>query len=248
MLPNSEIKRIARGNLTGNYLPAVTAQLILSVVPGLIMLPFNLLLVNTRSIMQNVLFFVANFIVILLTLVLSVGNFRLHLNFSRMRPASLKDLLYGFQNRPDVYILSYLLLVVYMLPFVIPAAVIYAVSIYFSAVMSMPILLLPGALCYLVLLFLMLIFLLRYSLVYPLLTDDPHQKVRAAFRQSRDLMNGKKMQFFLLSLSFIGWFILGALSFIGILWVIPYYTQSMIVFYQNAKGEAFVPQSSLAHP
>ncbi len=52
--------------------------------------------------------------------------------------------------------------------------------------------------------------------------------------RSRRMMNGHKMDYFVLQLSFIGWFILGAISFgIGYLWIIPYYRLTMANYYRD---------------
>lgn len=57
---------------------------------------------------------------------------------------------------------------------------------------------------------------------------------------SRQMMDGHKMDLFALYLSFIGWFILVALTF-GLLsfYVIPYLQMSLAVFYQNISKDFF---------
>lgn len=55
--------------------------------------------------------------------------------------------------------------------------------------------------------------------------------------KSRELMDGHKMDLFILELSFIGWHLLGALSFgIGYLWIRPYIETTRAVFYDEIKG------------
>ena len=52
------------------------------------------------------------------------------------------------------------------------------------------------------------------------------------------MMRGYKGKLFLLDLSFIGWYILGALCFgIGILFVAPYVTLARTNFYFSLKQE-----------
>lgn len=47
-------------------------------------------------------------------------------------------------------------------------------------------------------------------------------------------MNGHKGKYFLLMLSFIGWMIVGTLTFgIAYLWITPYYTASLASFYES---------------
>jgi uncharacterized membrane protein len=56
--------------------------------------------------------------------------------------------------------------------------------------------------------------------------------------RSRKMMDGYKWELFVLHLSFIGWFILGALTFgiLLILYVLPYYYQTLAIFYQKVKA------------
>lgn len=52
--------------------------------------------------------------------------------------------------------------------------------------------------------------------------------------RSRQLMNGNKWRYFVLQLSFIGWFLLGAITLgIGYIWIYPYYKLTMANFYQD---------------
>lgn len=62
-----------------------------------------------------------------------------------------------------------------------------------------------------------------FSLVYFILRDEPGLPVRKIFSKSFDMMNGYVVDYFILMLSFIGWFILGLFTF-GLLyiWLVPY--------------------------
>ena len=53
--------------------------------------------------------------------------------------------------------------------------------------------------------------------------DEPGLPVRKIFSKSFDMMNGYVVDYFILMLSFIGWFILGLFTF-GLLyiWLVPY--------------------------
>ncbi|WP_300560480.1 DUF975 family protein [Companilactobacillus sp.] len=52
--------------------------------------------------------------------------------------------------------------------------------------------------------------------------------------RSRKLMDGHKADYFVLQLSFIGWFLLGAITCgIGFIWIIPYYNLTMANFYRD---------------
>ncbi len=52
------------------------------------------------------------------------------------------------------------------------------------------------------------------------------------------MMDGHKMEYFILCLSFIGWFILSCITLgIGFLWLIPYFYTTSAAFYEEiAEG------------
>lgn len=52
--------------------------------------------------------------------------------------------------------------------------------------------------------------------------------------RSRQLMDGHKADYFVLQLSFLGWFILGFITAgIGFIWILPYYHLTMANFYRD---------------
>jgi uncharacterized membrane protein len=71
----------------------------------------------------------------------------------------------------------------------------------------------------------------------PYLLADPNVDIEDAITRSRQLMDGKKMDLFVLQLSFIGWFILGliTLNILNVLYTIPYLQLSTAGFYQQLK-------------
>ena len=75
---------------------------------------------------------------------------------------------------------------------------------------------------------------INYSQVYFIKLDNPKLKTGEVLAKSKELMNGHKMDYFVLCLSFIGWFILGALT-LGILylWIIPYMSVTQANFYNE---------------
>lgn len=59
--------------------------------------------------------------------------------------------------------------------------------------------------------------------------------------RSQQLMMGHKWRYFVLQLSFIGWWILGAITFgIGFLWIYPYYKLTMANFYRDLVANTSV--------
>ena len=81
-----------------------------------------------------------------------------------------------------------------------------------------------------------LIMMLPYLLSNYVIVENPYLSVQELFQESARLMEGNKWNFILLLLSFIGWFILGYLTFglVNIL-VAPYLSASLAAFYLDTK-------------
>lgn len=75
-----------------------------------------------------------------------------------------------------------------------------------------------------------------YSMAFYIINDNPNMKAIDAIKKSEEMMNGHKMDLFILHLSFLGWMLLGLLT-LGILyiWVIPYYYTAIANFYNSIK-------------
>lgn len=75
---------------------------------------------------------------------------------------------------------------------------------------------------------------LAYSMVYYIKVDHPEYDFRKCQQESHRLMQGHKMELFLLWLSFLGWYIVGALCLgIGVLWVDAYRQAATTAFYED---------------
>ncbi|MDO4949275.1 MAG: DUF975 family protein [Bacteroidales bacterium] len=79
---------------------------------------------------------------------------------------------------------------------------------------------------------------ISYSMTSFVLYDYPELSYEDAIRRSSDIMRGHKMQYFLLVLSFFGWFLLGFITMgIGFIWINPYFTMASTAFYEEARAE-----------
>ncbi len=75
-----------------------------------------------------------------------------------------------------------------------------------------------------------------YSMAYFILAENPGMSARECISRSKKMMDGHKMEFFILSLSFIGWMLLGAVTLgIAYLWIMPYMQMTMVNFYNRIK-------------
>lgn len=83
--------------------------------------------------------------------------------------------------------------------------------------------------------------MIAFSLVMVvyLLADSKEISISEAkniIRESIEMMNGYKLDYFIFELSFIGWHFLGAITFgIAYIYVIPYFTFANTLYYQRLK-------------
>lgn len=76
-----------------------------------------------------------------------------------------------------------------------------------------------------------------YSMAYYVKLDHPDYGWKACIDESRRLMNGHKLEKFVLDLSFIGWILVGALCLgVGTLWVTPYMAAAEAHFYEYVRA------------
>ena len=73
-----------------------------------------------------------------------------------------------------------------------------------------------------------------------LLAENPSMSCSRAMELSRGMMHGEKFNFFVLELSFIGWWILTIFTFgIGALFLRPYIEATQAEFYAAMRAKAF---------
>ncbi|MDR2713515.1 MAG: DUF975 family protein [Clostridiales bacterium] len=81
---------------------------------------------------------------------------------------------------------------------------------------------------------------IAYSMTPFILADKPNVKATEALKLSMKMTKGYKGNLFVMTLSFIGWFLLGCLT-LGILlivYVLPYYTTTLSGYYEELKEQA----------
>lgn len=77
-----------------------------------------------------------------------------------------------------------------------------------------------------------------YAMTEFILKDNPEMSGEEAICESMRMMDGHKMQLFMIDLSMIGWFILSCLTLgIGFLFLIPYNYSAHAHFYEELKAE-----------
>lgn len=75
---------------------------------------------------------------------------------------------------------------------------------------------------------------LSFSLVYFVLNDNPEMKIMDIIRKSYLMMDGHKLELFVLLISFTGWLLLGLVT-LGVLyfWIFPYVLVTLANFYNS---------------
>ena len=78
---------------------------------------------------------------------------------------------------------------------------------------------------------------LMFSQSYYILSEDPSKSITQCIKESVDMMNGHKWDLFYLELTFIGWWLLTAIT-VGLagLWVAPYVKVTETNFYLSIKN------------
>lgn len=86
---------------------------------------------------------------------------------------------------------------------------------------------------------------ISYSQAMMVVAENPDMSAREAIDRSKAMMDGHKMDYFVLILSFIGWMLLCGITFgIAAIWVVPYMSATQINFHNELKsGEATVEES-----
>ena len=88
---------------------------------------------------------------------------------------------------------------------------------------------------------------ISYSMAMYILAENKGKPALACINESKEMTNGHKMDLFVLSLSFIGWILLGTITFgIALIWVIPYMNATYANAYQSLKPVVIPPAEAIA--
>ena len=164
----------------------------------------------------------------LLSTILSVGSMFLYLNICRGKSFRFQDLFYGFTHQPERIAAYYAVMTIISIVFGgIPAVFLFMVSFKGDAIRIIGFVV-STVICLVGYLY----FSLRYTIFPFLYVDTPWKTSRILLEQSRWMMEGHKMRYLYLQLSFAGMLVLGILSFgVGMIWIGPYVTMTNTEFY-----------------
>lgn len=241
----AELKMMARRALKGNYsLVAVSMLLFMLLSVVLLAAIYVVMLVmiiadfSAIVIIMACILGLAGFLVVSAgTILLAGGYLRICYNICIYGKAEFNDLLYTFRNHPLRYLGVPVMVTLMSGVAMIPGSVImflaeitrsYGLSVLLGIVGTI-LMYVPG-----------FIVSLRYGMAVVILIENPDCRVIEALKQSRYLTRGKVLYLFVMSISFLGWWLLGYCSAgIGFLWITPYMTCTMIFCYQSLKQEKY---------
>lgn len=79
---------------------------------------------------------------------------------------------------------------------------------------------------------------LMFSQAFFILSENNEKSINQCLKESSEMMKGHKVELFVLGLSFIGWWIVAAITFgIGGLWVYPYQQVTLANYYLALKNK-----------
>ena len=223
---SSQLKQLARESLAHRFsLPVMAYVITFGIIMLVNMLPAALFPDTGNSI---------SFITDLLLSILSVGPVTILLDMSRGSDGQLSDLLYAFRHQPDRIIVSQLIISILSTVIFLPGIIVFVLSsVFYNAfgIMIASLLIFAAVIGSVVI-------RLDFALVTPLYIDNPQTSAIDLLRESHDLMQGNRLRYFVLELSFIPIMLLAVIAcFVGLLWALPYAQMTLLEFYRELVGE-----------
>lgn len=229
-----ELKRIARGNLFGHFLSLIRVYIFCTLITSLIEMPFSMMTNEMPFSKPNIIYYVATLLIGIASVVLTAGQYRIHLTLARKGKFDLSELFIPIKHHSDQFILTELLLfvisLVTMLPMFGGLFLVYTAQGTADYVTAVLLTVLSFALS--------LYVSLTFDLVYFIMIDDENLSMVQALKYTKNMIHTHRKRYLYMQLSFLGMLLLAGLSFgLGFLWVQPYMIQTATLFYLDVKGE-----------
>lgn len=229
-----ELKRIARGNLQGNFAELIRAFVFCNLIVSLVETPFSSMMTETLLSTQNMIYLAAMALITIASVVLTVGQYCLHLSVARDGKVQLSHFIYPIKYDANRLIIAEAILFVIRLIGLAPAIGAFVIINFYN---DTAMYLVALGLCILACILTILIEV-TFGLTYFALIDSEELSVIEALKTALKLIKTHKGRYFYMQLSFIGMYLLVLLTFgIGLLWVQPYIMQTTTVFYLDVTGE-----------
>lgn len=247
----SELKRDARIKLSGKWGLAIGINLVY-------MLLYFILGIIASFIGNAIVLLILMLALAVVAIPLSYGITASMMKLSREEQVKVTDFItIGFNNFSKPILLYLSVLVRLLLPFIVMVGILLIGSLADSSILSVVVLI--ACIACLIWLFYKA---LSYTLSTFLLVDNPEASSKDIIKKSCELMNGRKLKYFGLVFSFIGWILLfgiisaiiqsfagellgNIISYIPSLILAPYIAFSEINFYEDAANIANVNKPSV---
>lgn len=229
-----ELKRIARGNLGGQFLTFMRVLIFCHIVTALLEMPFSLMTNEVPFSTPNIIYYIATILIGIASVVLTAGQYRLHLGLARTGELHISDLFIPLRFHSNQFILTEMILfgisLVTMLPMIGGIYLIYTGKSSQDYIIALVASILSLGLT--------LYVSLTFDLVYFVMLDDENLSMIPALKHTMHMIKTHKRRYLYLQLSFLGMLLLCGLSFgLGLLWVQPYIAHTTALFYLDVKGE-----------
>ena len=243
----SQIKEDARNALAGNYMLYFFVLVVTGILTGAanqilsyLAWPFG----GAGFVVLILVDLVLDFLLMILAKLFQAGQYFLSLNISRYNRISVSDLFLAFRyETPKAIQLSAFLALIETLctaPFTITLSnILYSGALTINPGADVPVLTillaLLGGLAGMIILEVVIVF--PFSQALFLYIDHQEYSVSECLANSRSLMRGRIMEFFLLHLSLAGYYVISVLSLgIGLIWVLPYQNVIRANYYMGLTG------------
>lgn len=229
-----ELKRIARGNLQGHFLNLIRVFVFCQLIVSLIEMPFSMMTNEVQFSTSNIIYYIATILIGIASVVLTAGQYRLHLKLARSGEMHLSEVFIPVRYHANQFILTELILfgisLITLLPMFGGIFLVYTdgtIQDYILALVAAIISMIMG-----------LYISLTFDLVYFVMIDNENLSMLQALKYTKNMVKTHRRRYLYMQASFLGMLLLVVLSFgIGILWVEPYMAQTTTLFYLDVKGE-----------
>ena len=230
---NALIKAGARSRLTGNYPKVIFIQFYVGfLIAFLSELFFQT--IKPSDLKGFCLFIAVRFLLTILSGLFLVGLNEMYISLFRGRKPSFLRLVTCFYQYSNKTIKLQLLILLHILLHAIP----FLITLPIWLIVKKDILLIPTGIFFAIALIRAVILQLNYSQVFYLVFEEPGASVRQLLEASTLLMNGNKLRYAKLLLSFIGLLLINLITFgIASLWIDPYYYSAKACFHKHLLKE-----------
>lgn len=258
MIKVRDCKALARRTLLGRYGTVIGAYFVSSLIQlivwllvgaGVVFTVYNAGLLNTFlpfnivfsfpkvviGVMASLALFIAACIV---SLWFEIGSTKLMLNICRGMKYGIGDVFYGFKSGSNTisYVFAGFALMLIFAAVNTVQRTLFFVSSFFvgeHTYLSILVTAIISLLCMFATYYLATMFIFAKLII----ADKPDNTVGSAFSKSRELMKGRKLKgFWLMYLSFFFWYLLMFFCCVSMLWIAPYISCTMIIFYMDADN------------